>query len=134
MHFFNDEYYNFPVLEVHAGVRYWEDTKVNEAKDTEGKLIPFRNGNYWEPRINVETGQILNWPDGCVANIHYKVCDDGEYYLKDGTNIYKYKDYYVPDILDCSSDQSSFGDYIIMNVSLGGYIQNWDKSKISKFY
>lgn len=130
MNFFNDEYYDFPVLEVHAGVRYWEDADINGEKDYDGNLIPFRNGNYWEPKINVNTGQIINWPFGYTARIHYKVCDDGEYILKQNNKIYKYIDYYVPNILDCSEDQSSFGDYIIMNISAGGYIQGWNPNKI----
>ncbi len=130
MNFFNDEYYNFPVLEVHGGVRYWEDATINGEKDTNGNLIPFRNGNYWEPKINVDTGQIINWPFGLFADIHYKVCDDGEYILKKDNKIYKYINYYVPNILDCSEDQSGYGDYIIMRVTADGHILNWNPNKI----
>ena len=32
-----------------AGVRYWEDAMVNGEEDTEGSLIPCRDGEYWKP-------------------------------------------------------------------------------------
>lgn len=32
-------------LEVRAGVRYWEDATVNGNEDSEGELIPCREGD-----------------------------------------------------------------------------------------
>lgn len=114
-------------LEVEAGVRYWEDSEVNGVTDDDGELIPCRKGDMWCPIINVNTGQILNWKQGTTANIHYKVCDDGTYTLKDkeGTVISSI-DGYVPDIM-CPVG-NGFGDYIIMNVNEEGYINNWNVS------
>lgn len=118
---------NFTHLKVKCGARYWEDATVNGIEDTEGELIPFRDGDYWCPVINIETGQLMNWPKGTTAEVHYKCCDDGEYWLIDETGEeYKYKGYYVPDILDI--DGESYGDYLIMNINENGFILDWKKS------
>lgn len=103
-------------MQVSAGVRYWEDATVNGEEDTEGCLIPCRNGDYWEPKIDINTGQILNWTQGTSADIHYKVCDDGKYTLHaaDGSTI-EIKEGYVPKIM-CPGGQE-YGDYIIMEVN-----------------
>lgn len=118
-------------LQVSAGVRSWEDATVNGQEDTEGNLIPCRNGDYWEPWIDVNTGQIMNWTQGIKADIHYKVCDDGKYTLQTitGTAI-KIKEGYVPDIM-CPSGQG-YGDYIIMKVDENGMIEQW-KPTLSGF-
>lgn len=112
-------------LQVSAGVRSWEDATVNGQEDTEGSLIPCRNGDYWQPKIDMGTGQILNWTQGATADIHYKVCDDGKYTLQaiDGSTI-KIKDGYVPDIMCPGGD--GYGDYIIMNVDENGMIDRWN--------
>lgn len=114
-------------LVVEAGVRYWEDATVNDIEDKAGDLIPCRDGDYWKPIIDIETGVITNWTKGVVADIHYKVCDDGTYYLKDAKNktILK-KEGYVPKILDLYND--SFGDYIILKVDTEGKISDWNNN------
>ena len=71
-------------LLVSAEVRYWEDAEINGTGDTEdGTLIPLKVGNLWKPSIELETGRVLEWPQGTTADIHYKVCDQGEYWLED---------------------------------------------------
>lgn len=112
------------VLSVKAGVRYWEDATVNGVEDEEGKLIPFRDGDYWCPIIDINSGKILNWPKGTKADIHYKVCDDGTYTLisPEGKEVIE-KDGYVPEIM-CPKEQG-YGDYIIMDIDENGQIQNW---------
>ncbi len=111
-------------LHVHAGVRYWEDATVNGVEDESGDLIPCRNGDYWEPRINIETGEIVNWKHGVKADIHYKVCDDGKYTLKDteGNNIISKEDYVISSL---SINDEGYGDYIIMTVDENGIIKDW---------
>ena len=112
-------------LLVEAGVRYWEDTDVNGVEDTEGNLIPCRIGDNWCPKIDLETGQILNWTNGVKANTHYKVCDAGTYTLLDkDENIVASYDGYVPDVLDPYND--SYGDYIILNIDENGMIDKWN--------
>jgi hypothetical protein len=107
-----------------CGVRYWEDAKVNGVEDTEGDLIPCREGDMWKPLIELATGKIINWNVGTEASIHYKVCDAGVYKLLDGDNgVIKEIDGYVPKIM--CPDDSGFGDYVIMKVDTDGIIQDW---------
>lgn len=111
-------------LKVRAGVRYWEDATVDGEDDTEGNLIPCRIADSWCPLIDLTTGKITNWNIATAADIHYKICDDGEYWLldKDGNEV-KYIDGYVPDIM-CPKG-NGYGDYIIMEVDESGTIQNF---------
>ena len=113
-------------LEVIAEPRYWEDATIDGIEDETGSLVPLRDGIFWCPVIRLSDGFIQNWPSGVNANIHYKVCDQGEYWLTDEkfNRLYKYKSDYVPDDLLCL-DGSGFGDYIIMHVDGDGFIQNW---------
>lgn len=110
---------------VKAGVRYWEDSEVNGVEDVKGDLIPCRDGDYWCPFIDIDTGVILNWTKGVTANVHYKVCDNGSYYLKDaaGEIILSIERNYVPDIIP-----GEFGDYIIMTIDGDGKIKEWNNS------
>lgn len=111
-------------LQVEAGVRYWEDATVNGVEDEEGILIPCRDGDTWNPIIELETGKIINWEIGKTADIHYKVCDDGKYILLDKENkeIITVEDYVISDL---AIGESGFGDYIIMLVNEEGIIKDW---------
>jgi hypothetical protein len=119
-------------LEVAANVRYWEDAKINGVEDENGDLTPCRKGDLWCPVIDVDTGIIKDWPNGIRAKIHFKVCDDGSYYLKDGkgNTILSIEENYVPSIL-CPKE-IGFGDYIIMDILENGQIEGWD-ADISDF-
>lgn len=118
-------------LHVDAGVRYWEDTTVDGVDDEKGNLIPCREGDRWKPIIDLETGKIINWKKGITADIHYKVCDDGEYGIVDAEgNIIKTIEGYVPNIM-CPKDEG-YGDYIIMDVDENGFIADW-KPDVSVF-
>lgn len=110
-------------LHVSAGVRYWEDGTVNGLEDTEGILIPCRNGDRWEPIINIDTGIIENWPIHlATANVHYKVCDDGNYCIKDSDGgIVIQREGYVPSFFP----GDHFGDYLILQIDKDGKIDNW---------
>ena len=112
-------------IEVSAAVRYWEDATVNGQEDTDGKLIPLTKGSYWVPIIRLADGQIMNWPKGTTADVHYKVCDQGEYWLRDeDKRIAKWIGFYVPNDFLCHGDQG-YGDYIIFKVDEAGLIQGW---------
>ena len=119
-------------LAVKAGARHWEDTEVNGVEDADGSLIPFRSGDDWCPKIDIETGTILDWPKGTTAKVHYKVCDDGEYTLLDeNNNEIASIDGYVPDILDINE---GYGDYIILDIDENGVIKNWNnKASLKEF-
>lgn len=115
-------------IEVDAGVRYWEDSTVNgNAEDDDEPKIFGAEGDRWKVRINLDEGKIEDWPEGMTAEIHYKVCDDGIYWLTDGfgTRLLKREDY-VPNDFLCHSE-NGFGDYIIMDVSEEGYIQGYQQ-------
>jgi len=107
-----------------VGARYWEDADVNGQEDTEGTLIPCRNGDYWSPLINVETGIIENWNIGTTASVHYKCCDVGIYKLLDeDKNVIIEIEGYVPNIMCPKKD--GYGDYVIMDIDENGKIMNW---------
>ena len=113
-------------IEVRAKVRYWEDATVNGAEDLDGTLIPFRDGDLWCPRIRLADGLIEGWPQGMVASIHFKVCDEGEYWLTNsgGARVAKWHGHYVPDEFMCHGS-SGYGDYIIIHVGGDGVIAKW---------
>ena len=121
----------YALLIVSAGVRYWEDATVNDVEDEHGDLVPCRNGDNWEPVIELATGRIQNWPEGVTADIHYKVCDAGEYWLAhvDGNKVAKWRGYYVPNDLLCVGDNGC-GDYIIFKVGADGRIEGWQTPEI----
>jgi hypothetical protein len=119
-------------LRAECGVRYWEDATVNGVEDTDGALIPCRDpkpndhlgGGTWRPLIDLDTGRIVDWPQGTTAEIHYKVCDDGLYRLLDEQmNEVRAVDGYVITMM-CPEGQG-YGDYVIMKVGEDGSIANW---------
>jgi hypothetical protein len=112
-------------LKVDAGVRYWEDATVDGVDDETGDLIPFKNGDRWQPIIDIEKGLIIDWPKGTIASIHYKICDDGSYFLLDDKDnvVLSIEDDYVPKIL--APEGGGFGDYIIITVDENGLIAKW---------
>lgn len=112
-------------LQIEACPRYWEDATVDGVEDTEGTLIPCREGDLWKPLIDLDSGMILNWIKGKKAEVHYKVCDRGSYRLldKEGKAQLAIEDNYVPNI--ACPEKCGYGDYIIMNIDSNGQIQNW---------
>lgn len=119
-------------LEVSAGVRYWDDASVNGVEDTDGTLIPLRAEDNWSPIIDLATGAVQNWPSGVTANIHYKVCDAGDYWLQDadGKRVAKWTGDYVPDRFLCQQGEG-FGDYIVMKIDADGKIEDWTVPHVS---
>ncbi len=121
---------NATFLEVEAQVRYWEDATVNGQEDTDGTLMPFRFGDKWCPVIRLADGWIVNWPEGTTADVHFKVCDQGEYWLATDTGrVAKWRGYYVPDDFLCHGD-TGYGDYIIFKVGADGKIEGWRQPEI----
>lgn len=111
-------------LRAECGVRYWEDATVNGVDDENGDLIPCREGEAWAPLIDLETGKIKDWPEGTVADVHYKVCDDGAYELLDeNRQVVRRIEGYVPDIM-CPKGEG-YGDYVIMDIGPDGVIADW---------
>lgn len=142
--------YEAKFLKVDAGVRYWNDAKVNGVEDTDveetgnAPTIPCAeymseqnrvlHGNdwRWRPIIDIDEGKIVNWKQGVTAHIHYKVCDDGIYEVIEANgNVVAAHEGYVPNIM-CPAGEG-FGDYIIMNVGENGIIEGWNKRLLSEF-
>ena len=119
-------------LGVAAKPRYWEDATVNGVTDTEdGQLIPFKDGDVWKLHIALSDGRVLGWPVGTTAEVHYKVCDDGQYWLEDADgNCAKWTGDYVPDDL-LAIEESGYGDYIIMKISAEGMIEGWKQPTLN---
>lgn len=114
---------------VKAEPRYWEDAVIDGKDDTEsGLYVPCKNGNIWNPHIDIDTGIITNWDKGVKANIHYKVADCCGYELLDSNDnvVISFEDGYVPKTL--YPKENGYGDYIIMDIDENGKIQNF------KFY
>jgi len=121
--------FDVAAIRVMAEVRYWEDGTVNGVEDADGSLIPLRLGNCWEPVIELETGRIRDWPEGTTADVHYKVCDAGEYELLDKNgSLLAEKHGYVPEFL--SVGEAGYGDYIILNIGPDGLILGWEPPTI----
>lgn len=110
--------------------RYWQDAYVNGVKDdAENPKMPFveeHNGEKeWHIKINLDNGQICNWPQGTTAKVHYKSCDCNEVQILDRQlGIIKDYDGYVPTFL--CPEGNGFGDYVIMNIDENGFIQNFN--------
>ncbi len=117
-------------IEVEAGVRYWEDALVNGAQDDDGTLIPGRDGDAWRARIRLADGFVEGWPADTEANIHYKVCDAGLYWLTDaeGRKIVK-REGYVPGAFLCHGGRG-YGDYIILKIKGDGFIAGYEPPEI----
>lgn len=118
-------------LIVNAEPRYWEDSSIDGVSSSEiGEFFPCKNGDNWQPVIDIESGKILNWDFGKKAVIHFKTADQCAYSISDiNGGIVLIKDWsYVPDILCPVGD--GFGDYIIMDIDENGVIDKWEKEKI----
>lgn len=111
------------------GVRYWEDSEINNVEDDPNNpKMPCILDQYgykrWVLKINIDTGNIINWPIGNSAKIHYKVCDDGHYTLLDNNeNQLAEFESYVPNVF--AIDDQGYGDYVIMTINEEGFIENW---------
>lgn len=99
-------------------VRYEEEDIPNN--------FPFRQGEKWEAKIEIDTGKILGWPEGQAGEIEYmKVCDSGIYQLldADGKIVLERTRDYVPHGLI----PGEYGDYVSFHINEQGIITNWPK-------
>lgn len=136
------------LLKVKAGVRYYEDGKVNgeddityeEQKAGNKPKVPcvqkIDNEWVWCLDIDADTGIILNWVKGNTADVHYKVCDCCEIdVIIDDEKIFdnETKPYcgYVPDCLCPCGD--GFGDYMIMHIDENGQIADWSVNEVNRY-
>jgi len=84
---------------------------------------PHRKGDTWAVTIDINTGQIHDWPKGVEPlDLYMKVCDEGSYYLLSGdTIVAKREGDYVPDCVP-----GAYGDYVEFKIDENGFICNWE--------
>ena len=68
--------------------RYWEDSDVNGVEDdAQNPKMPFVEEHLgkkaWHIKIDLDNGQICNWPQGTTARIHYKSVDSNDVNILD---------------------------------------------------
>lgn len=93
---------------------------------------PFRKDDVWDVIVEMDTGQIRNWPGGHALDLYSKVCDEGSYYLLHGTDVVaKIEEDYVPNELV----PGAYGDYVDLEISDTGLIKNWKKKpRVGSFF
>lgn len=126
---------NVVMMLVNAVVRHPEDAYtritgtsqwVEENPNEPSMPYLYKDGNmyYWRPVIDLDNGQILNWPKDKEAKLCYKVVDEFNCILHDsnGNCVSEYDDY-VPRCMQL--DEEGYGDYIYITIDSEGYIKNW---------
>lgn len=104
-------------LRIDARVRYQEDAYINGVQE-EPRPAPSRmpgmDGDMWRIVIDLDLCRVAYWPEGTVAKIHYKVCDEGIYELWDAEGrVIERHCGYVPR----SVSPDGFGDYIMLIIN-----------------
>lgn len=104
-------------------------------KDNEFSNKYYNDADLLSLRIDIENGVVIGWADqelNDVFSIYAKVRDEGTYKLYDDqcNEIVSYQGY-VPDILSCVD--KGYGDYLSMDISPDGRINNWNSSKLNLF-
>lgn len=129
-------------FKVDAGGIFFEDATVNGTDDISWDeqrcliaprmpLMTYEEAKKeyrWQFEIDLETGNIINWPKGTTASTCYKVRDEGSYALLDENhNIIHKADCYVPKILAYLDKAQSygFGDYIILSINAEGHLKDF---------
>ena len=108
-------------LKMTVPVRYDDEDMPND--------YPHRKGNMWSVLIDVDVGQIHNWPEGVEPlSFYMKVVDGGNYELFEGVSSDKFGEpvlsilqNYVPNNLV----PGGWGDYIKFDIDEKGLITNW---------
>ena len=108
-------------------IRYPEDATVNGEVDETGELLPLQhiNNRKWDITIDLRNGKIHEWPIGTTADVHFKVVDEGCYYLldEDGNEVARRIKDYVPSKLLANGE--GWGDYVILTIGKDGQIDDW---------
>jgi len=97
------------------------------------KDFPFRHGSTWSLTIDIDSGVILDWPQGVSGDLYMKVCDEGSYYLFDAdmNQVGAIASGYVPNDLI----PGDYGDYIGLEIDATGKVTNWPKHpNLDKFF
>lgn len=115
-------------IRIQVAVRYDEEDIPDD--------FPMRSGDVWDARVNIDTGQIEDWPKGKSGRLSMKVCDEGTYtlysYFGDHWDeITKLENEYVPNRVV----PGEYGDYIDLDIDENGIIKNWFREPdVSAFF
>ena len=113
---------------IDARVRYQEDAYINgvqEGPRPAPSRMPGMDGYRWRIVVDLDLCRVAYWPEGTVAKIHYKVCDEGIYELWDAEGrVIECRCGYVP--RGVSPD--GHGDYIMVIVNERGSVSDYDSS------
>ncbi len=113
------------IIHVILPVAYEEEDIPND--------FPMRRGDMWEANILIDTGKIVEWPQGKTGHLFMKVCDGGTYRLirNDGSCVAQIIQDYVPNGII----PGEFGDYVDLRINAEGIITNWPKKPdVSAFF
>ena len=94
--------------------------------------FPGRKGDMWHGCIDIDKGQLLEWPNGIAGHLAMKVTDSGTYTLLDADKGFIASIYqnYVPNELI----PGSYGDYIDLQIDDSGMISNWGTPHLSDLF
>jgi len=112
-------------VDVNVAVRYDDEDIAYD--------FPRREGNIWTAIIDIDSGRILDWPEGQTdCRLAMKVCDEGTYTLYDSAMsvLASIDQNYVPNNLI----PGSYGDYIDLEIDPSGKITNWNPSNLDEFF
>jgi len=98
----------------------WEDAVVGGVKDVNGLMVPHRIGFYWSFQIVIDTGQVVDWPEGTRVVVRYLI-REGEYWLLDesGTSFHTQSE--MPEML-CAD---GYTGRLAITIDENGCIENW---------
>ena len=107
---------------IDARVRYQEDAYINgvqEGPRPAPSRMPGMDGDRWRIVVDLDLCRVAYWPEGTVAKIHYKVCDEGAYELWDAEGqVIERHCGYVPRRV-CPD---GYGDYIMLIINETGCV------------
>ena len=124
-------------MDVFFGGRFYpEDLEINgesfeDLNDIFNKYPSLKNINpdgyedLWL-RINVDTGEVVNWPQTGMQDCYMqsiKIVDEGIYVLIDSQGNYIDTRGYVPSCLEI--DDNGWGDYFEFTIQSNGKIKDW---------
>lgn len=102
-------------LELDVAVRYDDEDMAYDA--------PLRDGKSWKAKIDLDSGVILNWPEGKILSFQdMKICDEGIYVLYDKNmkEVARIEGYVPNKLLP-----GEYGDYLSLDINEEGKIINW---------
>jgi hypothetical protein len=112
-------------LIISAVPRYQEDAWVNGIEEPEppaASRMPGLINGVLELWIDLDLCRVAYWPEGTTARTHYKVCDDGAYWLLDehGSRLDECGPY-VPEMVT----PGGFGDYLGLSIGSDGRVYEY---------